>query len=88
MNLSLTPRSASSCSLQIRSVGSLPQVPGDILNSCIFTSLDVQALTRVYNQPTTRTSKGRLVGALYKNPVDCLWKTFKSEGIFGWYKGM
>ena len=26
-------------------------------------------------------------GALYTNPIDCLWKTFKTEGIAGWYKG-
>ncbi|KAG7099663.1 hypothetical protein E1B28_001488 [Marasmius oreades] len=45
------------------------------------------ALTRMYNQPTTRTPDGKLVGALYRNPIDCLWKTFKAEGIRGWYKG-
>ncbi|KAF7436466.1 Mitochondrial oxaloacetate carrier protein [Pleurotus ostreatus] len=45
------------------------------------------ALTRVYNQPTTKLPNGRIVGTLYKNPIDCLWKTFKAEGIKGWYKG-
>ncbi|KAG6813229.1 hypothetical protein H0H92_013116 [Tricholoma furcatifolium] len=45
------------------------------------------ALTRMYNQPTTRTPDGRLQGVLYKNPIDCLWKTFKAEGVRGWYKG-
>ncbi|KAF8078952.1 oxaloacetate carrier [Lyophyllum atratum] len=45
------------------------------------------ALTRMYNQPTIRTPDGRLRGTLYKNPIDCLWKTFKVEGIRGWYKG-
>ncbi|KAG6817923.1 hypothetical protein H0H87_012391 [Tephrocybe sp. NHM501043] len=45
------------------------------------------ALTRMYNQPTTRTPDGRLQGTLYKNPIDCLWKTFKAEGVRGWYKG-
>ncbi len=30
---------------------------------------------------------GRVRGALYSNPFDCLWKTFKTEGIAGWYKG-
>lgn len=45
------------------------------------------ALTRVYNQPTHRLPNGRLVGTLYKNPFDCLWKTLKTEGPFGWYKG-
>jgi hypothetical protein len=45
------------------------------------------ALTRVYNQPTVAGPDGRLRGTLYKNPIDCLWKTFKTEGIYGWYKG-
>lgn len=31
---------------------------------------------------------GRVRGVLYKGPLDCLWKTFKAEGIAGWYKGM
>ncbi|KAI0756274.1 mitochondrial carrier [Daedaleopsis nitida] len=44
-------------------------------------------LTRMYNQPTIRTPDGRHVGALYKNPIDCLWKTLKAEGPLGWYKG-
>src|SRR5258708_6705600 len=46
------------------------------------------ALTRVYNQPTVVGPDGRLRGTLYKNPIDCLWKTFKTEGIYGWYKGL
>ncbi|KAF8346966.1 mitochondrial carrier domain-containing protein [Amanita rubescens] len=45
------------------------------------------ATTRMYNQPTTQLPNGRVVGTLYKNPIDCLWKTFKTEGIYGWYKG-
>ncbi|EAU92551.2 oxaloacetate carrier [Coprinopsis cinerea okayama7 len=45
------------------------------------------ALTRVYNQPTVIGPDGRVRGALYKNPLDCLWKTFKTEGVRGWYKG-
>ncbi|KAL6307334.1 oxaloacetate carrier [Sparassis latifolia] len=44
-------------------------------------------LTRMYNQPTVRGPDGRMVGTLYKNPIDCLWKTLKTEGVFGWYKG-
>ncbi|PIL26433.1 transporter [Ganoderma sinense ZZ0214-1] len=44
-------------------------------------------LTRMYNQPTMKGPDGRMVGTLYKNPIDCLWKTFKAEGIRGWYKG-
>jgi len=45
------------------------------------------ALTRMYNQPTTKGPDGRLVGMLYKNPIDCLWKTLKTEGALAWYKG-
>lgn len=45
------------------------------------------ALTRMYNQPTKRNEAGRVVGVLYRNPIDCLWKTFKTEGVRGWYKG-
>ncbi|KIK30188.1 hypothetical protein PISMIDRAFT_671325 [Pisolithus microcarpus 441] len=45
------------------------------------------ALTRMYNQPTVMGPDGRLRGRLYKNPIDCLWKTFKAEGVYGWYKG-
>jgi solute carrier family 25 protein 34/35 len=46
------------------------------------------ALTRVYNQPTEVSPDGRIRGLLYRNPIDCLWKTFKAEGIKGWYKGL
>ncbi|TFY71328.1 hypothetical protein EVG20_g1670 [Dentipellis fragilis] len=45
------------------------------------------ALTRVYNQPTERLPNGRVVGKLYKNPIDCLLKTLRTEGPLGWYKG-
>ncbi|PCH34320.1 mitochondrial carrier [Wolfiporia cocos MD-104 SS10] len=45
------------------------------------------ALTRVYNQPTHRLPNGKYVGTLYKNPIDCLWKTLKAEGPLAWYKG-
>ncbi|KAJ7161277.1 mitochondrial carrier domain-containing protein [Mycena crocata] len=45
------------------------------------------ALTRMYNQPTVLAPNGKMVGTLYKNPIDCLWKTVKTEGVRGWYKG-
>ncbi|KAK7695047.1 hypothetical protein QCA50_002235 [Cerrena zonata] len=44
-------------------------------------------LTRMYNQPTRVLPNGKHVGVLYKNPIDCLWKTAKAEGVLGWYKG-
>lgn len=48
----------------------------------------LQALTRVYNQPTQKLPDGRIVGTLYKGPIDCLWKTLKTEGPLAWYKGL
>ncbi|KIK70643.1 hypothetical protein GYMLUDRAFT_253985 [Collybiopsis luxurians FD-317 M1] len=54
---------------------------------CIVMQPADTTLTRMYNQPTTRNAQGKAVGTLYKNPIDCLWKTFKTEGIRGWYKG-
>ena len=46
-----------------------------------------QTLTRMCNQPTVKKPNGRTIGLLYSNPIDCLWKTLRAEGIFGWYKG-
>lgn len=54
---------------------------------CIVMQPADTALTRMYNQPTKVMPDGRTVGLLYKNPIDCLWKTVKTEGVFGWYKG-
>lgn len=56
------------------------------LADAISVEREVQPLTRPENtvkDPVT----GRVRGALYTNPIDCLWKTFKTEGIAGWYKG-
>lgn len=54
---------------------------------CADFRCSVQALTRMYNQPTTVLPNGKHIGALYKNPIDCLYKTFQAEGVRGWYKG-
>ncbi|KAK4050169.1 Mitochondrial oxaloacetate carrier protein [Microbotryomycetes sp. JL201] len=46
------------------------------------------ALTRMYNQsPNAIGPDGKPRGLLYKNPIDCLYKTWKTEGVRGWYKG-
>jgi solute carrier family 25 protein 34/35 len=55
---------------------------------CIVMSPADTALTRMYNQsPDAKGPDGKVRGLLYKNPIDCLYKTFKTEGIAGWYKG-
>jgi len=54
---------------------------------CIVMQPADTALTRMYNQPTVAGADGKQVGTLYKNPIDCLWKTAKTEGVRGWYKG-
>ncbi|GAA5954549.1 hypothetical protein JCM21900_005985 [Sporobolomyces salmonicolor] len=46
------------------------------------------ALTRMYNQsPNSIGPDGKPRGLLYKNPIDCLYKTWRTEGFLGWYKG-
>ncbi|KAG8876268.1 Mitochondrial oxaloacetate carrier protein [Tulasnella sp. 331] len=54
---------------------------------CVVMQPADTALTRMYNQPTQKLANGKTVGTLYKNPIDCLWKTLKTEGPLGWYKG-
>ncbi|KAI0001885.1 mitochondrial carrier [Russula vinacea] len=44
-------------------------------------------LTRMYNQPTMQLPNGRIIGTLYKNPIDCIWKTVTTEGPRALYKG-
>ena len=41
----------------------------------------------MYNQPTMQLPNGKIVGTLYKNPIDCLWKTIRTEGPLALYKG-
>ncbi|GJN87435.1 hypothetical protein Rhopal_000384-T1 [Rhodotorula paludigena] len=46
------------------------------------------ALTRMYNQsPNSIGPDGKPRGLLYKSPIDCLIKTYRTEGFLGWYKG-
>ncbi|KPV76372.1 uncharacterized protein RHOBADRAFT_25431 [Rhodotorula graminis WP1] len=46
------------------------------------------ALTRMYNQsPNSIGPDGKPRGLLYKSPIDCLIKTWRTEGVLGWYKG-
>ncbi|GAA5948280.1 hypothetical protein JCM10213_002220 [Rhodosporidiobolus nylandii] len=46
------------------------------------------ALTRMYNQsPNAIGPDGKPRGLLYTSPIDCLIKTWKTEGFRGWYKG-
>src|SRR5260370_41378135 len=59
----------------------------NVISSFNVLNMACKTLTRMYNQPTERLPDGRTVGLLYKNPIDCLWKTLKAEGISGWYKG-
>ncbi|KAG9018980.1 Mitochondrial oxaloacetate carrier protein [Tulasnella sp. 427] len=54
---------------------------------CIVMQPTDTVLTRMYNQPTRTLPNGKMVGVLYSNPIDCLWKTLKTEGLLGWYKG-
>ncbi|KAF8634886.1 hypothetical protein AX15_000639 [Amanita polypyramis BW_CC] len=54
---------------------------------CLVVQPADTATTRMYNQPTIQSPNGKAIGTLYKNPIDCLWKTFKTEGVRGWYKG-
>ncbi|KAG9002798.1 Mitochondrial oxaloacetate carrier protein [Tulasnella sp. JGI-2019a] len=54
---------------------------------CVVMQPADTALTRMYNQPTQKLPNGKTVGVLYKNPIDCLWKTLRTEGPLGWYKG-
>jgi solute carrier family 25 protein 34/35 len=64
-------------------------VPANLsMLQCVAMQPADTALTRMYNQPTVVGPDGKIRGTLYKNPIDCLWKTFKIEGARGWYKGM
>jgi len=47
----------------------------------VMNPLDTMS-TRLYNQPVENG-----IGLLYSGPINCLFKTFREEGVYGWYKG-
>jgi solute carrier family 25 protein 34/35 len=65
----------------------IPHVPLSgsrrIWDSVVLSRTSTDIVENTVKDPIT----GKVRGALYTNPIDCLWKTFKTEGIAGWYKG-
>ncbi|CAG5116978.1 unnamed protein product [Candidula unifasciata] len=55
---------------------------GGLVVTVFMTPFDVVS-TRLYNQPVN--SFGR--GAVYSGVFNCFWKIFRSEGLWGFYKG-
>lgn len=55
---------------------------GSVL-ACVVTPLDL-VTTRLYNQGLNAQGKG----LLYKGWLDCVLKVMKTEGIYGFYKGL
>lgn len=62
-----------------------------LVGSCVGLSDLIVVLGTDPGKMSENTTKdavtGRVRGALYSNPIDCLWQTFRTEGIAGLYKG-
>lgn len=55
---------------------------------CIVMSPADTVLSRMYNQSKNSIGPdGKPRGLLYNSLWDCFYKTYKAEGIAGWYKG-
>ena len=60
----------------------LASIMGGFVVVACMTPFDVVS-TRMYNQPVDLAGRGKL----YSNIFDCFVKIFKSEGLWGFYKG-
>lgn len=56
---------------------------GGVAVAVVMTPFDLVS-TRIYNQGVDAQGKG----LLYRGYLDCVWKIWKSEGFFGFYKGL
>ncbi|KAJ8917716.1 hypothetical protein NQ315_005165 [Exocentrus adspersus] len=61
----------------------LASMVGGVAISVVMNPFDL-ILTRLYNQPTDASGKGKL----YSSYMDCVVKIYKSEGISAFYKGI
>lgn len=55
---------------------------GGIAVTVFMTPFDVVS-TRLYNQPVNPSGRG----AIYSGFLNCFYQTFRSEGLWGFYKG-
>ncbi|XP_018565587.1 solute carrier family 25 member 35-like [Anoplophora glabripennis] len=61
----------------------LGSMVGGVAISVVMTPFDL-ILTRLYNQPTDASGKGKL----YHSYMDCVAKIYKAEGLSAFYKGV
>lgn len=55
---------------------------GGVAVTIFMTPFDVVS-TRLYNQPVNEAGRGKI----YSGVLDCFWRIFRSEGLWGFYKG-